>query len=61
MDGRGIVELLIPLRKADAFGLMCYQNAWMKSREPFNGPRVTKLREEGTPQQKLLLGAIPKW
>lgn len=41
--------------------LMCYQNAWMKSREPFNGPRVTKLREEGTPKQKLLLGAIPKW
>ena len=27
--------------------LMCYQNAWMKSREPFDGPRVTKLREEG--------------
>ena len=41
--------------------LMYYQNAWMKSREPFNGPRVTRLREEGTPQQKLLLGAIPKW
>ena len=41
--------------------LMCYQNAWMKSREPFDGPRVTKLREAGTPQQKLLLGAIPKW
>ena len=41
--------------------LMCYQNAWMKSREPFDGPRVTKLREAGTPQQQLLLGAIPKW
>ncbi|MBI1930024.1 phytanoyl-CoA dioxygenase family protein [Candidatus Poribacteria bacterium] len=41
--------------------LMCYQNAWMKSREPFDGPRVTKLREEGSPERKLLLGGIPKW
>lgn len=28
--------------------LMCYQNAWMKSREPFDGPRVSKLRQQGT-------------
>lgn len=41
--------------------LMCYQNAWMKSRESLNGPRVTKLREEGSPERKLLLGEIPKW
>ena len=41
--------------------LMCYQNAWMKSREPFDGPRVTKLRENGTPEQQLLLGGIPQW
>ena len=41
--------------------LMCYQNAWMKSREPFDGPRVTGLRERGTPEQKLLLGAVPRW
>ena len=41
--------------------LMCYQNAWMKSRESFSGPRITKLLEEGTDEQKLLLGAIPKW
>ncbi len=41
--------------------LMCYQNAWMKSREPFDGPRVTALRENGTPEQKLLLGAVEKW
>ena len=41
--------------------LMCYQNAWMKSREPFDGPLVTKLREEGSPERKLLLGEIPKW
>lgn len=41
--------------------LMCYQNAWMKSREPFDGPRVTKLRDEGTNEQKMLLGAIPNW
>ena len=41
--------------------LMCYQNAWMKSREPFDGPRVTRLREHGTALQKLLLGAVPSW
>lgn len=41
--------------------LMCYQNAWMKSREPFDGPRVTKLREAGTAEQKMLLGAVPNW
>lgn len=41
--------------------LMCYQNAWMKSREPFDGPRVTKMRDEGTDEQKMLLGAIPNW
>ena len=41
--------------------LMCYQNAWMKSREPFDGPRVIALREGGTDEQKLLLGAIEKW
>jgi len=41
--------------------LMCYQNAWMKSREPFDGPRVRRLREHGTAQRKLLLGAVPHW
>jgi ectoine hydroxylase-related dioxygenase (phytanoyl-CoA dioxygenase family) len=41
--------------------MMCYQNAWMKSREPFDGPRVTKLRENGTDEQKLLLGAVNNW
>ena len=41
--------------------LMCYQNAWMKSREPFDGPRVSDLREHGTALQKLLLGAVPNW
>ena len=41
--------------------LMCYQNAWMKSREPFDGPRVTAMRENGTKEQKLLLGAIDRW
>ena len=41
--------------------LMCYQNAWMKSREPFDGPRVTRLRQYGTPEQKLLLGGVPSW
>ena len=41
--------------------LMCYQNAWMKSRESFTGPRVTRLREEGSPERKLLLGGVPSW
>ena len=41
--------------------LMCYQNAWMKSREPFDGPKVTALKENGTADQKLLLGGVPKW
>lgn len=40
---------------------MCYQNAWMKSREPFDGPVATRLRNEGTPEQKLLMGAIEQW
>jgi ectoine hydroxylase-related dioxygenase (phytanoyl-CoA dioxygenase family) len=41
--------------------LMCYQNAWMKSREPFDGPKVTAMRENGTAEQKLLLGKIDRW
>ena len=41
--------------------LMCYQNAWMKSREPFDGPLVSKLKEGGTEEVKLLLGGIEKW
>ncbi len=41
--------------------LMCYQNAWMKSREPFDGPIVKGLKKNGTPEQKLLLGGVPKW
>jgi len=41
--------------------LICYQNAWMKARESFSGPRVTKLRDEGSPERKLLLGAVRNW
>ena len=41
--------------------LMCYQTAWMKSREPFDGPFAKRLRAEGTDEQKMLLGAIEKW
>ena len=41
--------------------LMCYQNAWMKSREPFDGPIAKRLQEEGTAEQKLLLGGVPNW
>ena len=39
--------------------LICYQNAWMKSHEPFIGPRVTRLREERSPERQLLLGGVP--
>lgn len=41
--------------------LMCYQNAWIKSREPFDGPKVVALRANGTKDQRLLLGEIEKW
>ena len=41
--------------------LMCYQTAWMKSREPFDGPFAQKVRATGTDQQKMLMGAIEKW
>jgi ectoine hydroxylase-related dioxygenase (phytanoyl-CoA dioxygenase family) len=41
--------------------LMCYQNAWMKSRESFEGPRMSRLRETGTAEQQLLLGGVPSW
>lgn len=41
--------------------LMCYQNAWMKSRETFDGPRMSKLREMGSGEVKLLLGGIKSW
>ena len=41
--------------------LMCYQTAWMKSREPFDGPFAQKMREQGTDEQKMLMGAIEKW
>ena len=40
---------------------MCYQTAWMKSREPFNGPIAQKILESGTAEQKMLMGAIEKW
>jgi len=40
---------------------MCYQNAWMKSREPFDGPRVQRLRETGSAERKMLLGAVGPW
>ena len=41
--------------------LMCYQNAWIKSREKFDGPRTLDLLENGTNEQKLLLGSIDMW
>ena len=40
---------------------MCYQNAWMKSREPFDGPRVTALRENGSDEIRMLLGGVEHW
>ena len=41
--------------------LMCYQPAWMKSREPFDGPFAQRMRAEGNDEQKILLGAIERW
>jgi ectoine hydroxylase-related dioxygenase (phytanoyl-CoA dioxygenase family) len=41
--------------------LMCYQNAWMKSREPFDGPLVRELITAGDARRKLLLGQVPSW
>ena len=41
--------------------LMCYQNSWMKSRETFDGPVASKLKNNGTDLQKLLLGEVDKW
>ena len=35
--------------------------AWMKSREPFDGPFAQRMRAEGTDEQKMLMGAIEKW
>ena len=39
--------------------LVCYQNAWMKLREPFDRLRVRRLREQGSAENKLLLGGVP--
>ena len=41
--------------------LMCYQNAWIKSREDFNGPVALELKKNGSDEQKLLLGSADKW
>ncbi|GDY13219.1 hypothetical protein LBMAG53_20970 [Planctomycetota bacterium] len=41
--------------------LMCYQHAWMKSRERFDGPRVAQLRATGTARTRLLLGGVSSW
>ena len=29
--------------------------------QDFDGPKMAALRENGTPEQKLLLGGIPRW
>ena len=41
--------------------LMCYQHAWMKSRERFDGPRVQRLRANGSARTRLLLGEVGSW
>ncbi|UVI29546.1 phytanoyl-CoA dioxygenase family protein [Paenibacillus spongiae] len=41
--------------------LFCYQNAWVKSRETFTGPMIRKLRENGSPEVRMLLGEIERW
>lgn len=55
---RGVANLSGVLRRAC---LMCYQNAWMKSRESFSGPTAQRFREQGTDEQKLLMGGVQKW
>ena len=37
------------------------KNSWMKSREAFDGPVSSKLKNNGTDLQKLLLGEVDKW
>lgn len=37
--------------------LMCYQNAWMKSREPFDGPLVRELIQQGDARRSFQLSA----
>ena len=51
----------IQCRHAHRNGQKCYQTAWMKSCEPFDGPFEQKVRAMGTDQQKMLMGAIEKW
>lgn len=41
--------------------LFCYQNAWMKSREDFDGPIAKEIKINGTDEQKLLMGSLDKW
>ena len=41
--------------------LICYQNSWMKSRETFDGPIISKIKKSGSSLQKLLLGSVNKW
>ena len=41
--------------------LICYQNSWMKSRETFDGPVISKIKKSGSSLQKLLLGSVNKW
>ena len=41
--------------------LFCYQNAWLKSRDTFEGPRCSALRANGNATRKLLLGGIEVW
>ena len=48
-------------RHAHRNGQKCYRTAWMKSREPFDGPFAQKVRATETDQQKMLMGAIEKW
>ncbi|MFT5086966.1 MAG: ectoine hydroxylase-related dioxygenase (phytanoyl-CoA dioxygenase family) [Planctomycetota bacterium] len=55
---RGVANNSTAARRAC---LMCYQPAWMKSREPFDGPFALRMRAEGSDEQKMLMGAIEKW
>ena len=41
--------------------LFCYQNAWLKSRETFDGPMIKSLRNSPDPAMRLLLGGVERW
>lgn len=40
---------------------MCFRSIIPTLWEMFDGPRMSKLRETGSDEQKILLGIVDKW